>query len=79
MYLKIDEETLQKIQDITGTDYEALGELLPSDSINDIIEDLMLEIDRLNEELEDVKQDMEENYKRIPVNEQYEVYDRDFI
>ena len=79
MYLKIDKETLQKIQDITGTDYKALGEFLPSDSINDIIEDLMLEIDRLNEELEDTKQDMEENYKRIPVNEQYEVYDRDFI
>lgn len=47
--------------------------------ILDIIQDLESEKFRLEEELEDLKQDMEENYKRIPVNEQYEVYDHDFI
>ena len=49
------------------------------DEILDIIQDLESEKFRLEEELEDLKQDMEENYKRIPVNEQYEVYDDDFI
>lgn len=47
--------------------------------ILDIIQDLESEKFRLEEKLEDLKQDMEENYKRIPVNEQYEVYDHDFI
>lgn len=49
------------------------------DEILDKIQDLESEKFRLEEELEDLKQDMEENYKRIPVNEQYEIYDDDFI
>ena len=49
------------------------------DEILDIIQDLESEKFRLEEELEDLKQDIEENYKRIPVNEQYEVFDDDFI
>lgn len=42
------------------------------DEILDIIQDLESEKFRLEEELEDLKQDVEENYKRIPVAEQYE-------
>lgn len=42
------------------------------EEILDIIQDLESEKFRLEEELEDLKQDMEENYKRIPVEEQYE-------
>ena len=49
------------------------------DEILDIIQDLESEKFRLEEELEDLKQDMEENYKRIPANEQYEAFDDDFI
>ena len=49
------------------------------EEILDIIQNLESEKFRLEEELEDLKQDMEENYKRISVNEQYEVYDDDFI
>lgn len=49
------------------------------EEIISIIEDLESEKFRLEEELEDLKQDMEENYKRIPANEQYEVFDDDFI
>lgn len=49
------------------------------DEILDIIQDLESAKFRLEEELEDLKQDMEENYKKIPANEQYEVFDDDFI
>lgn len=79
MYLKIDEAALKKIQEITMTDYEAEGSFLPSDAINDIIEDLLLEIDRLQEKYEDLERDLEENYRAIPVSEQYDISDRDFI
>ena len=79
MYLKIDESALKKIQEITMTDYAAEGSFLPSDAINDIIEDLLLEIDRLQEKYEDLEQDIEENYKPIPVSEQYGISDRDFL
>ena len=47
--------------------------------ILDIIQDLESEKFRLEEELEDLKQDVEENYKRIPVEEQCEIYDNNFI
>lgn len=47
--------------------------------ILDIIQDLESEKFRLEEELEDLKQNIEENYKKISVNEQYEIYDHDFI
>lgn len=49
------------------------------EEIISIIEDLESEKFRLEEELEDLKQDMEENYKKISANEQYEVFDDDFI
>lgn len=49
------------------------------EEIISIIEDLESAKFRLEEELEDLKQDMEENYKKIPANEQYEVFDDDFI
>lgn len=49
------------------------------DEILDIIQDLESEKFRLEEELEDLKQNIEENYKKISVNEQYEIYDHDFI
>lgn len=47
--------------------------------ILNIIQDLESEKFRLEEELEDLKEDMDENYKKIPANEQYEVFDDDFI
>lgn len=49
------------------------------EEILDIIQDLESEKFRLEEELEDLKQDMEENYKKISINEQYEIYDHDFV
>lgn len=49
------------------------------DEILDIIQDLESEKFRLEEKLEDLKQNMEENYKRIPVNDQYEIYDHNFV
>lgn len=49
------------------------------DEILDIIQDLESEKFRLEEELEDLKEDMDENYKRKPISEQYVVHNNDFI
>lgn len=43
------------------------------------IEDLDNDNGRLEEELEDLKQNIEDNYKPIPYNEQVGIYDHDFI
>lgn len=79
MYLKIDEEVLKRIEKITMTDYEAEGSFLPSEVVTDIIEDLLLEIDRLQEKYEDLEEDLEENYKPISLGEQYDISDRVFL
>lgn len=47
--------------------------------ILNIIQDLESEKFRLEEELEDLKEDMDENYKRKPISEQYVVHNGDFI
>ena len=79
MYYKIDEEVLKEIQNITNTNYEKEGEFLSIESINDIIEDLLLEIEHLEEELEYLKEDLEQNYRPIPLSEQYGIRNSDFL
>ena len=79
MYLEIDKELKTKIENITGVDYEFKGNFLPSENIVSIFEDLIYEIDRLEEKYEDLEKDLEENYRPIPVSEQYGISDRDFM
>lgn len=79
MYLEIDKELKTKIENITGVDYEFKDNFLPSKNIVSIFEDLICEIDRLEEKYEDLEKDLEENYRPIPVSEQYGISDRDFI
>lgn len=79
MYIKIDQNLYEKIQKITITDYEAEGEFIPSKNIEPMLEDLLMEIDRLEEKIEDIKKDVEENYRRIPVSVQVGISDKDFI
>lgn len=79
MYLEIDEDLKTKIEKITGIDYDFKGNYLPSESIISIIEDLISEIDKLEEKYSDLEQDLEDNYRPIPVSEQVGISDRDFI
>ncbi len=79
MYLEIDKELKTKIENITGVDYEFKDNFLPSENIVSIFEDLIYEIDRLEEKYEDLEKDLRDNYRPIPVSEQYGISDRDFI
>lgn len=79
MYLEIDEDLKAKIENITGIDYDFKGNYLPSESITSIIEDLISEIDKLEEKYTDLEQDLEDNYRFIPVSEQVGISDKDFI
>lgn len=77
MYYKLNEkekEKIKKVKEITITDYELLGDFIPVESMMTIIEDLLMEIDRLEEE----KEDCENNKKENPYYE-YGVSERDFI
>lgn len=54
------------LQKYFNKDFVSLEEVLSK------FEDLVCENDRLQEELDDLKQDLQDNYKPIPPEEQYD-------
>lgn len=83
MYIKLENDALKTINrasDITCTDYELLGNFIPVESMMCIVEDLLLEIDHLKECIEDMEQDIENNYelKNFDPYDEYGVSRNDF-
>lgn len=81
MYYKLENDELEKINrasKMTGSDYELNGNFIPVESMIAAIEDLLVEIDRLEEERKDREQEIEDNYKPISYAEQVGYNERDF-
>lgn len=76
-----DLEKIKKISDITGTDYELKGNLVPVDSLIYALLDMLTEYTNKQEEIEDLKQDIEDNYepKKIDPYEECGISRNDFI
>lgn len=76
--MTIDKELLEKVKKVTMTEYcfyNNVGftekEVFISDATaTGMIEDLLYEISVLEEKIEDIKQDIHDNYKRISVKDQ---------
>lgn len=80
IYIKLDKNVLEKVEKITKVDYENNGtDLVDINAVNGMLFDLLLEIDNLKEKLKDLEQNLKDNYKPIPVAEQYGISDSDFI
>ena len=87
--MKIEKELYEKVSKITMTNYKPLYDKDPDkeyvivfeDGVNGMIDDLLLEIDRLKEKYDDLKDDLEDNY--VPrfkdKYEEYGVSERDFF
>ena len=82
----IDKELYNTASEITSTDYEEIiyvpGQrygYISEYACQSIISDLIHEIDVLKEKIEDLERDIDDNYKPIKREEQYEVNYRDFI
>ena len=78
-YKRLDEyeqDLIKRVQERTITDYEVKGEFVPVDSFTSMLEDLLMEIDRLEEEKEDIERDKEDNYRKVTVEEQIDYSDR---
>lgn len=80
--MKIDEnvfDIINKVHEITLTDYEIkwfdaenINGYIESDVLLNIIQDLICEIEHKEEEIEDIKQDIESNYRHLTIAEQVE-------
>ena len=84
MYRKLNNDELEiikRVSKITFTDYEVKDDYIPVESLLVAIEDLLVEIGRLEEERKDIEQDIENNYELKNVNsyEEYGISERDFI
>lgn len=83
MYLEIEVDNYEKIKEITFTDYDVMyvdkNVLLKENNYKSMIEDLIVAYERLNEDFEDYKSNVAENYRQIPVAEQIGIGDEDFI
>lgn len=74
MYIKLDNydfEKVKKASDITCTDYNIVGNMIPAENLISVIVDLLDEIDRLEEKYEDLENDLESNYRPLNNREIY--------
>ena len=76
-----DLKTMQEVSDITISDYEIIGKFIPVEKMMSAIEDLLVEVHKKEEELKDLKQEIDDNYepKKIDYYERYGLSRRDFI
>ena len=73
-YEKLGKEELEMIKNIsklTMTNYEITGDFIPVDSWKSLAEDLLYEFDKLQEEFEDYKEFVKDNYKQKTNEEIY--------
>ena len=90
--MKIDRELYEKVSKLTGTQYEVdyLKEPCTEDGesfvivydnyqLESMLRDLICEIDRLEERIEDLKEDRDTNWKRIDIASQVRISDSDFL
>lgn len=74
--MKIDMELYFKIVKKTYTEYALIMNkgkkevIIGHENVEPMLEDLLNEIYRLEEQIQDIKQDVEDNYKRICIEEQ---------
>jgi len=81
--MKISKDLYMRISGITGVDYTGVivtpeEFYLENETIIAMIEDLFCEIDSLEEKIEDMEQDIRDNYKPISPYEMYGMSERDF-
>ena len=78
-------ETIKRAEEITGGnnirwfDAENIDGYIETDNLLAIINDLVAEYHRIEEEYQELEQDLRDNYKPISKAEQSCVSDRDFI
>lgn len=76
--MKLETNLILNVEEKTQMEYNAykLGDdelrLVDAGEVEAMLEDLIHEINRLEEKIEDMEQDIRDNYTRIPVENQYE-------
>lgn len=75
--MDIDYNLKNDLEEIVGYKIEPMT--LEEDDVISLLEDLVGKYRTLEEKLENTKQDLEDNYRPVPISEQVGINDRDFM
>lgn len=78
MYIEMKEQTIKDIELITGETFNRKDKLVDIEELKDAIKDLLVEYDKLQEKLEDEKEQRDNYYKPISEYENIGMDERDF-
>lgn len=78
MYIEMKEQTIKDIELITGETFNRKDKLVDIEELKDAIKDLLVEYDKLQEKLEDEKEQRDNYYKPISEYENIGMNERDF-
>lgn len=79
-YVKFDKELIDEVEEITDVDYERKENMLLADNVISIIKDLIYEIHKRDEKIQDIEEEIKEKYelKNIDPYTEYGISERDF-
>lgn len=72
VWVDIDDDILKKVQDATITDYEAVDGKVTVESLKGMVEDLLIELENKDDEIKDIIEDRESNYRPLTAHELYD-------
>ena len=72
VWVDIDNDILKKVQEATVTDYEAVGGKVTVDRLLGMVEDLIIELENKDDEIKEIIEDRESNYKPLTARELYD-------
>lgn len=78
MYIEMKEQTIKDIELITGETFNRKDKLVDIEELKDAIEDLLVEYGKLQEKLEDEKEQRDNHYKPKSKYEIVGMNERDF-
>lgn len=83
MYFKVTDDelkTIEEVAELTGGDYEVMGNFVPVEKMLDMVGDLLCEIHKSDEKIKDMEQDIENNFEPKNINpyEELGISERDF-
>lgn len=68
-YIELDEKIIKEVEEVTFEKFHKIGNLIPLEEIEGTIENLLCEIDRLKEKLEDEIEQRENYYRPLTQKE----------
>ena len=72
VWVDIDNDILKKVQQTTITNYEAVDGKVTVESLKGMVEDLLIKLENKDDEIKDIIEDRESNYKPLTAHELYD-------